>query len=49
MKKVRYTVICLVLLGIIAACTLSGCGDEEEAPAGGGTETSQPAPADPNA
>ena len=51
MKKVRCTVIWLVLLGFIAACTLSGCKEEaEQTPAGGtGAETSQTETADPNA
>jgi hypothetical protein len=51
MKKVRCTVIWLVLLGFIAACTLSGCKEKaEETPTGGaGTETSQTETADPNA
>lgn len=49
MKKVRCTVIWLVLLGFIAACTLSGCKDKvEETPAGdAGTATSQVETADP--
>ena len=45
MKKLRYTVVWLVLLGFVAACTLSGCGDE----GGNGTETSQTETDDPNA
>ena len=50
MKKLRCTVVWLVLLGLIAACTLSGCkGEEETQPTGSGTETSQPEAADPNA
>lgn len=51
MKKLRCTIIWLVLLGFVAACTLSGCKEKaEEAPTDGtGTETSQTETADPNA
>jgi hypothetical protein len=51
MKKVRCTVIWLVLLGFLAACTLSGCKEkaEETGTGGTGTETSQGEAADPNA
>jgi hypothetical protein len=51
MRKFRGTLIWLVVLGLFAACTLSGCGDNGDEGGGGGagTETSQMETADLNA
>ena len=46
MRRAKSTIVWLVLLGLIVACTLSGCKGEEESSPEGGAATSQ---TDPNA
>lgn len=50
MKRLRRTMVWLILAGVLLTCTLSGCKKEaEDTPAAGaGTQTSQTETSEPN-